>query len=231
MIAYCVNICKMSDYIGEGFQEGSKLIVVERQAFDHSWTKGVTARHVELRTDDEGKKVWGIEYNVPLRFEAVKGIYKEMLIELATTKGLEVKQDELDASIQKKVRQTWFLGRNGFYIPERILNLKILDLEPQEVLPRHQRNLVGKKNIWHFKNLVESLTAQKKDPKTLESLESLGYTDPEVSRSEALNEVLMDIFRNSKAEFQEFIKTVQASKAPDLLIIHSHGGYGTEIGE
>lgn len=206
------------------------LIPIEKRAILLAWSKGVSARHVEFPQPD-GKLVWAIEYRIPLRFEDIKGIYTNIVKDLAEKSKIKVSEDELQMGIDQNQGETFFRSEDGTNIPKNITAIRIVDLSPQEALPISIRNLKGKRNFWHDTYNLIKLTRQEKDISQMTSLESLENNDLMKERNEALNDLLADTFYGNNEQKDEFLKVTTAAQTKEILFIHSHGGYDNIIGE
>ncbi|EKD52840.1 MAG: hypothetical protein ACD_61C00223G0007 [uncultured bacterium] len=218
---------------GEMSQEKQwRDVVIEKKALKLSWAKGITGKHVEFPQPD-GKLVWGIETVIPLRFEEIKNIYSELVIKFAHEDGNEVKREQLREGIEAMKEETWISSEQSLILPKNIIRIRIIELSPQETLPKNKRTIDSKRNIWHDKHVLQKLTDQFSD-QSVSGLQSLDQpTQDEISRlrREGLDSLLYDVTRRNKKITAQLVHSLEEPGVEEILVIHSHGGHDNIIGE
>lgn len=208
-----------------------RAVTIIQEAVELSWATNITKKRVEFPRED-GKIVWGFEIEIPLIFEgAVKDAYSNLASQLAQEKNISLSQGEIRHGLKENEGKTWFRDIDDIALPKNIKKIKILDLSPQEALPKKQRNIDSKRNFWHDEYPTNTLTRQ---PISLvdRALINLGMQSRSIqAKSEILQDIFYDVFVNNKAVLAHFREKLEKSKAEEILIIHAHGGYDDFIGE
>jgi hypothetical protein len=226
-----------SKYTFEGsFGRSMKLLGLEQKAYEYSWPKAITGRRVDFPQPD-GKLIWGVEMEIPLRFESVRGIYEELFNKLATDGGIQIAEREIQKRAKERENRTWFTDLEKFGIPDRIKSIRILDLAPQELLPKKIRDVDSKRNWVHdlagYRDSMERLADQSADSRIVDrAMRVLGMGSRMTQqRSEALHDLLFDLFGDDKERIGRFKEIIERTGGNEILIVHAHGGYDNMIGE
>jgi len=215
-----------------------KIFAVEERALEVAWAKGITGRRVDFLQSD-GKVVWGTEINIPLHFDSISGIYTELVKKFADEKDIRLSEVEIYKSLKERKGRTWYHD-SSVGLPDKIRNIKILDLSPQENLNPNLRTIDSERREWHPKTTEQRLTRQSYEDRIVDRavLTFLSQTffknsPDDVQRRDALSDLFDNVFPsgNSDKQLQLFIKRLNVSKATDIVFIHAHGGYDDIVGE
>ena len=217
-------------------------LVIETKALDLAWSKGVKGKHVEFSQSND-KMVWGIEIEIPLRFEEISGVYQEIVKKLAEVKNIKIEEGQLTDSVGENNGKTWFKGiRRGrslltgdefVSLPKNIKRIRIIDLSPQEVLPINKRNIKSARNFWNGNYLLKSLTEQHSDVQIL-GPEGLDQPSREMilqNKQEELVDLFYNVLNSKKEIVDRFLKSSSEPGVEEIIFIHGHGGYDNKIGE
>lgn len=222
---------------------GVQIQMIEERALEVAWGKGITGKRVDFPQVDEtgepnGKTIWGIEVNIPLRFDSVAGIYSEVVNELATEKNIQLSEDEIKQGTSNKKDRTWY-SNYDFRLPDKIKEIKILDLHPQEMLPKGMRTIESQKDWFNGPNYTERTTRQSSDNiifdraiSTFLSKSVLLMPAPDdARRNNALSDMFDNVFGDNKENVKLFNEKLEKSDASEIIFVHAHGGETNIIGE
>src|SRR3990167_5404264 len=210
-----------------------KVMTIKENAYELSWSKSVTGKRVDFPRED-GKLVWGVEIEIPLRFEGnVVNTYTDAVRDLAKEKGISLTDQEIQDEVKKKEGRTWFMDIDKVALPSNIKRIRIVDLSPQEALPKDQRNIDSKRNFWHDKHTTIKLTSQPSENSLVDRamMKLAMSTKSTMNRSEALQDLFYDVFAQNQEVMSQFRKDLEQSGAEEVLFVHAHGGYDDIIGE
>lgn len=126
---------------------------------------------------------------------------------------------ELDVPIDENLRKYFNSedkGKIKMEIPDKVTNIRILDLKPEESIPSGQR-IIGRTNEYQSA-LLDTLA--RKDPET--DLDEESFPIP--FRSGRLFVLMRSILRSHVDNTEIFNKVLNNSKGSSILIITGHGG-------
>lgn len=207
----------------------TKIHWLEENAEALAWARSIVSSTVLFPRPD-GKMVWGVEYTIPLCFEDVEEVYKETLKQLDKKNILQ--EDDLNKGLEKRKTRRFYRATSLINLPDNIRKIRVLDLSPQEGLPKHLRNIDSKRSFYHVPyniNRLQMSSGKSVIDKVLLTLfqESLSN----IKRIKALNELFYDVFGENKKEIELFKSILNNSKASEVLFVHAHGGSSNIIGE
>lgn len=216
-------------------------LVIETKALDLAWSKGITGRRIDF-PQENGKLVWGIETEIPICFEEIKGIYIELVKKFAKERGEMVSDQQLEASLVDNVDKTWFKGirrENSFFnsdlvkLPPNIKRIRLIELSPQETLSPPLRNIKSTRNFWSAEHPLVGLTKQHTD-KLVSGSEGINQptqSDIASNKQKTLEDLFYNVLTGDKTMVGKLIQELDKPGIDEILIVNSHGGYDNTIGE
>lgn len=118
---------------------------------------------------------------------------------------------EIGISIDETFKED-LLRTTGIIIPEHINTIRFLDFNPQETLPRNERNI----NIDIPDGYKTSL---------------IRLTDNSSKSSTHLQRLFFDVLGRNEKEIKMLNKELEKRRGKEILIIDAHGGYENYLGE
>lgn len=209
-----------------------KLDEISNKSIDLAYSYGITSTTIDF-PHKNGKKSWGIEIEVPLRFEPVKHIYNELFKKFTSDCNLQASPEEIQKRMAALEETTWL---HSIDLPSNIKRIRILNVAPQESLPKKQRTIDSRLNS-NIKNPITNITAPPSENsfmnKLLFSLQ-LSSTN-ELRRGNAFEGIFYEIFSGDTDKIKQFQDILKNSNAEEILIILGHSGdddyAGDEVGE
>lgn len=209
-----------------------KLDEISNKSIDLAYSYGITSTTVDF-PHKNGKKSWGVEIEVPLRFEPVKHIYNEIFKKNTNDNNLQATPEEVQKRVSTLEETTWL---NCIDLPNNIKKIRILNVAPQESLPKKQRTIDSRLNS-NIKNPITNITSPPSENsfinKLLFSLQ-LSSTN-ELKRKRAFEDIFYEIFSGNTDKIKQFQDILKNSNAEEILIVLGHSGdddyAGDEVGE
>lgn len=173
-----------------------------------------------------GKRSWGIEYSIPLCYEDTEKSFKEML------EGLDrenvVSKTELEEHLQERRNRRYYEGLPSFKLPHNIRKIRVLDLSPQEGLPRRFRNIESK--IPAFRSIGHRLQPRTEWSTIDKVISCLNYDPDRTKIYGVLDELFATCLGIDEGKRELLKEILSRSQANELLFVHAHG-YSNVIGE
>lgn len=226
-----INITAAQEVGKEDHWRPTKVAVLEGRAEAITWGKSITGRRVDFPQKD-GKSVWGIEIEIPLFFEDVEDTYREALTELDEKGKKMLTEDDIKAGIETRKNRRFYSGTPKLKLGANIRKIKILDMSPQEALPKSLRNIDSTRTFYHAKPAIVNLTRQPGNTAIDRLLiKVMMHSTTNSKRSTALDGLFFDVFGDGTKKQKVFESVMADSDAEELVFIHAHGGYDNTIGE
>lgn len=203
----------------------TKINMVENMALELAWSKSITGKNVVLEGFDK-KVVWGVELQIPLIFdESVQSVYVDLVKDISEDRNINLSDEEIATGINENKDKSWFNDVDKIQIPKNIKRIRIVNFKPQEALPKNLRNIDSTQDKRHDSNQLIKLTDHPSENLLDKALLNINSTTKSsIVRSQALQDLLYDVFNADPNIIDDFRKSISKDGVEEVLIINGHGG-------
>lgn len=205
------------------------LAAIKSRAESVAWSRCITSSTVTFPRPD-GKIVWGVEYNIPLLRNDTEDVYKDALKKY--DKKNILREADVNILVEERRETRYYQGPSFLKLPDKIEKIRILDLSPQEGMPKGLRNIKSLRN-WHNDKHISRRVQEPAGKSVIDKVMGAiyGYSQSDQKRKKALDNLFIEVFSENKKEVELFKSVVNNSQGRELLFIHAHGGNSNIIGE
>lgn len=214
-------------------KEVLKADAITTEAYSVAWGKIITAKNVTFPQGDN-TTTWGVEFNIPLEFNQARFVYENLVNRIERDRGFQIPADIKQQNLAKIKDSRYYNGPSNIKLPEKIKSIKILDLAPQEILDKKDRNIPSHRSWYHEKHPIRDIVRRDKDKTAIDRVVSVLFKEDlgAHTRVKALNNLFKDLFGpESRGEIERFLFELDKSDASEIVFIHAHGGKDEVIGE
>jgi len=213
----------------------AKVEILTDKIMTLSWGKSIKDRIVNFKQDD-GKYAWGLEYSIPLRYKDIEEEFRKNIKKVDKKNTLT--EEDIELFFQEEGERRLYSEDQYLKIPMNITKIRVLDLSPQEGMPRSLKSI----RLAGIKGKIRELFPQKSIGSRIRRESVTGEPNatklPLIQaalnnsiRRKTLSELISNVLGGNDKEKKLLESVLRDSKASEMLIIAAHGGSDNDIGE